>query len=106
MENRVHIQILDEDLTALQDAMVVFNTLLNPILKTLDTQERRALPKMSDGTEPFVSKALEYAKTNPKFLPPFVSVDEMEVDLRAVETLNTFLRPMRQLIDGLEVRPM
>lgn len=102
MENRVHIEIAPDDLTALQEAIGVLNTTLGPMLKTLDVQERRTLPKMGDGTEPFVTKTIEYAKTNAQFLPPFVSVDEMEVDFKSVEDLQTVLRPMKQLVAGLE----
>lgn len=102
MENRVHIQIAEADMTAIQDAITVLSSKLSPILKTLDVQERRTLPKMGDGTEPFVEKAIDYAKTNPQFLPPYVDVGNMEVDFVSVQALNSIIRPMRQLMDGLE----
>lgn len=102
MENRVHIQMIEADMTAIQDAINVLNSKLSPILKTLDAQERRTLPKMGDGTEPFVEKAIDYAKANPQFMPPYIEVENMEVDFVSVQALNSILRPMRQLMDGLE----
>lgn len=102
MENRVHIEIADADMTAIQDAIAVLHTKLSPILKTLDNQERRELPKMGDSTEPFVEKTIDYAKTNPQFLPPYVQVGDMEVDFGSVQSLNSVVRPLRQLMGGLE----
>ncbi len=102
MENRIHLKISETDHQAIQDALKVLNDKLLPQLKTLDARERQALPKMGDSTEPFVEKTIDYAKSNPQFLPPYVKVDEMEVDFHAVQTLNNIIRPLRQLLSGLE----
>lgn len=102
MENRVHLEIAEADQTAIQDALSVLMNKLNPHLKTLNAKERRTLPKMGDGTEPFVEKTIDYAKSNPQFLPPYVQVDDIEVDFTAVQVLNNYIRPLRQVLDALE----
>lgn len=67
----------------------------------LSPEERRVLPKMGDGTAPFVSKVIEYADDNPEFVPPFVNVHEMKLDWNAVQDLMPLLRTVSQLESNL-----
>lgn len=102
MENRIHLELSEDELAAFNEALAVQTQILAPKLKTLTPEQRRKLPKMGDGTEPFVTKAIEYAKSNPEFLPSFVSAANMEHDFKAVATLNNLVRPLRQMIDSLD----
>lgn len=102
MESKMQLALSEADRTAVNEAIAVLSNTLGPQLRTLIPSERRTLPKMGDGTEPFVLKAMEYAKSNPEFLPPFVSVEALELDVKAVATLNNLVRPLRQLVDSLE----
>jgi len=45
--------------------------------------ERRALPKMNDGTQPFVQKCLEYCESDPQFVPPFLNMEGFTDDMDA-----------------------
>jgi len=67
----------------------------------LSPEERRVLPKMGNGTAPFVSKVIEYAESNPEFVPPFVDVQEMKLDWNAVQDLMPLLRTTSQLESNL-----
>jgi hypothetical protein len=44
---------------------------LKPHIIALTPDERRAIPKMSDKTLPFMEKTLDYYQAAPQFAPPF-----------------------------------
>lgn len=65
----------------LEDVKIAtLKTTLTPHLVALSAQERQTIPKVGDGTFPFVEKVMEYAKNDDKFLPPFVSLEELYKD--------------------------
>ncbi|WP_439475703.1 hypothetical protein [Algoriphagus formosus] len=76
-------------------------SILAPYVVALTPDQRRTLPKMSDGTEPFVGKVVEYADSNPQFLPPFVNKEEFDKDWEAVSSLLPLLRLCTQIYDNL-----
>ena len=102
LENRVSIVLTEEEKAQITAALTAMNAVLEGKLVTLSPQERREHPKMGDGTEPFVSKALDYATSNPEFTPRFVNADDMKIDFEAVSTLNSIYRPLKQLIEQLD----
>lgn len=97
--NLVSLNIPDADVVAIKDAIQILNEKLLPHLKNLSADDRREIPKMGDKTFAFVSKALAHMQTNPTLVPPYVAVDELKVDLEAVETLRQLYTPLRQLAD-------
>jgi hypothetical protein len=101
-ENRVSIILKPEDLKKVLDALVVVNTTLKPYLIALTPDERKELPKMKDGTMPFVKKSMEYAQTNAAFVPAYIDVKELKTDLDAVDALSQIFRPVEQLYLNLE----
>jgi hypothetical protein len=101
-ENRVSIILKPEDLKKVLDALVVVNTTLKPYLIALTPDERKELPKMRDGTMPFVKKSMEYAQTNAAFVPAYIDVNELKTDLDAVDALSQIFRPVEQLYLNLE----
>lgn len=72
------------------------------VLVNLTADERRALPKMSDGNEPFVTKALEYAEANPNLVPPFLSVTEWRKDYNYRTALRQVLQVIMPLVESLD----
>lgn len=101
MENRISIEIPEADLAAARAALQQVHTILAPYVIALTPDQRRTLPKMSDGTEPFVEKAIDYARNSSQFLPPFVSLEEMEKDWEAISGLMPLLRMVLQIQDTL-----
>lgn len=99
--NNLSIQIPEADLQIAKDALATIQTILSPYLKALSPEQRRELPKMGDGTVPFVSKVVDYAESEPNFLPPYTDVQEMKYDWEAVEHLMPLLRSVRQLQSNL-----
>ncbi len=58
-ENQISIQITPAEVQAVNDAIASINGVLGKYLIALTPEERKALPKMSDGSLPFVKKALD-----------------------------------------------
>ena len=101
-ENLVSIKISTEDKSKIDAAVAELNKVLKPLLISLTADQRREIPKMSDGTTPFVEKTLDYAKSNAEFAPPYMDIPELEVDLKAVEDLQSVYRPLLQLMQQLD----
>ncbi len=57
---------------------------------------------MSDKTEPFVDKSLQYAEKHAELVPAFVSVPEFKIDRQAVAVLKDLLQDARQICDTLD----
>lgn len=96
-ENRISIKITPAEVATVQAAIATIKTTLAPYLVALTPDERRRLPKMSDGSLPFVQKALDYAQNNSVFVPAYIDVPELAVDVAATEILLDMERPMEQL---------
>jgi len=102
MDNLVAVQIPPKVLTELQTKVNDIVKTLTPFLISLTPEQRKTLPKMGDGTVPFVSKALGYAKSAPQFAPPYLSVPDLEIDVNAVNDLNSIFQPLSQLVTNLD----
>ncbi|MBN7816650.1 hypothetical protein J0A69_14470 [Algoriphagus sp. YJ13C] len=101
MENRISIEIPDADLSAALDHINAARAILAPFLIALTPDDRRTIPKMSDGTRPFVEKVMDYVVSEPQFLPPFLPVAEMQKDWKAVNGLEPLLKAANLLCDNL-----
>lgn len=101
-ENLVSIAISESDKQVIEDAIQIVKDKLRPVLVALGPADRRALPKMSDRSVPFVQKALEYATSNPQFAPAFIDIPEMEKDVQAVSDLTHFFRSIAELHEHLD----
>jgi len=101
MENRISIEIPPADLQAIKAALQQVQGLLAPYVVALTPEQRKTIPKMSDGTEPFVDKVMDYAVNNSEFLPPFVSLGELEKDWNATSGLMPLLRMVDQIHDTM-----
>jgi hypothetical protein len=100
-ENLVAVRINPEDLRKITEALKVVEDTLKPYLIALTPEERKKNLKMGDKTTPFVEKIAEYAKSNPEFVPAYMNVQNLEIDLKAVNDLTLFLRPTEQLASGI-----
>jgi len=101
VENRVSIVIPPDVKQSVLQKLNEVDTLLKPYLIALTPEEKKALPKMSDGSTPFVEKALGYCKSDPQFMPAYVNIPEMEIDFNAVVDLTDFARVSLKLSSGL-----
>jgi hypothetical protein len=100
-ENRISIQITAAEVQSVKDAIATINGVVGKYLIALTPEERKALPKMSDGSLPFVTKALDYATTNPTFVPAYIDLPELKIDVDATAALLQIERPLEQLAQNL-----
>lgn len=96
-ENVISIEIPPADVQTVKDALATIQTTLAPYVVALTPEQRKTIPKMSDGTEPFVGKVMDYAVSDPQFAPPYMDVPEMKKDFDTVTALMPLLRTMDQL---------
>ena len=101
MDNKVNSSIpegvIAEATTKLTDVV----NILKPYLIALSPTERHDLPKMSDGTLPFVQKCLDYCKSNPEFAPAYVNYNELTEDMKMYQQLLPLYRTVLQLENKL-----
>ena len=105
-DNRVSATLAQADKDAVMQAIAVIKAKL-PFLVDLSPEERRALPKMGDKSNAFVSKTLEVAKQNGDFLPRSFDVDEMAQDIALYQDLRSItlaLTPLAELVDDTLVQ--
>ncbi|MFA7418525.1 MAG: hypothetical protein WCZ90_02475 [Melioribacteraceae bacterium] len=100
-DNLISITLTAEEKAEITAAINTLKTKLQPKLLSLTVPERQGLAKMSDKTVSFVEKSLAYAKTNPEFAPPYLTVAELETDLEGVKLLTEFENPLEQVLSGL-----
>lgn len=101
--NNLHNQIIPEDVLAQASAKInEAAALLKPYLLTLTSDERKKMLKKGDKSDSFVTKAFEYAKTNPEFLPLFVTMTDFEIDLTDSDNLIGIVSQTQQLYNGLD----
>ncbi|WP_113926143.1 hypothetical protein [Cognataquiflexum aquatile] len=101
LDNSISIQIPEADLTVVRDALALIQTTLAPYLIALTPEDRKKLPKMGDGSEPFVAKVMDYAVTDPQFLPAYIQIAEMKKDWDVVTGLLPIFRIVQQLDSNL-----
>lgn len=101
MDNKINFSIPDE---VIADVTTKLNDIVNqlkPYLIALTPTERQELPKMGDGTLPFVQKCLGYCQTNPEFAPSFVDFEGLASDMKVYEQLLPIYRLIFQLENNL-----
>ena len=101
MENKVDYSIPDQVIAEVHGKLNEVEQMLKPFLIALTPDERRELPKMSDGTLPFVQKSLDYCRSNPEFAPAFVNFNGLASDMRVFEQLTPIYRIVLQLENKL-----
>jgi hypothetical protein len=101
-ENRISIEIPQADIDAVNAAVQVLMTKLQPFLVALEVGDKQSLAKMKDKSLPFMEKSLQYVNSNPEFVPAFLETNEMKKDYVAFTTLNNILRPLMQIVSNLE----
>lgn len=102
LSNRISIQIPPKELQAALQKLEEVSATLEPFLIALTADERRQMPKMSDGNAPFVEKALRYAKKQPDLSPAYLKVEEMDIDFKAVNDLAAVLQVVTRLGSALD----
>lgn len=101
-ENRISLNIAEEEKTAIQTALQTLQDKLIPQLITLSTDERSRLPKMGDKNFSFVKDAKLHIDQNPKLVPGYLDIEEMTIDLQAVEELKEYYNTLQQILQAVD----
>jgi len=101
MDNKINFSIPEEVIADIISKLNDVNNQLRFCLIALTPKERTELPKMSDGTLPFVQKCLSYFQSNPEFAPPFVDFEGLASDMKVYEQLLPIYRLVFQLENKL-----
>jgi hypothetical protein len=94
--NLVSATLTTEDQREVMDAIALIRSKL-PFLLSTTPEERKALTKMGDKSQAFVSLALDLASQDPDFLPRSLDVEEMRKDLELFQKLRPILLMLTQL---------
>ena len=100
-KNQISFSIPESDLAEINAALATLEAKLQPHLVKLTPEERQDLLKMGDKTVAFVQKTLEYCQTNPDLVPSFIDLDELAIDVAAIQTIRAIYRPMSQMTNAL-----
>ncbi len=100
-KNRVSLNIPESDLAEIRTCIATLREKLLPHLVFISPEERQEMLKMGDKTIGFVQKSLEYCRSNPDLVPPYINLAELEVDVAAVEILRSLYQPVSQIYEGL-----
>ena len=101
--NNIHNQsipqeVLDQAISRINEAAAI----LKPYTLSLTPDERKNILKMGDKSSAFVEKALEYTKTNPEFIPAFMTSADLEIDLADSKNLVGPVSLVTQLLYSLD----
>ncbi|WP_152560148.1 hypothetical protein [Hymenobacter sp. IS2118] len=97
MPNEFHTDVPASVLADVQQHLDAIKVALAPYLISLTPDERRTMLRMADKTVAFVTKATDYATSNPAFVPSFVDLAELKQDVAGVAALT----PLRQQFEQL-----
>lgn len=100
-KNLISAAISDQTLAQIETKISEIRQLLSPYLVNLTPEERTKLPKMSDKSVSFVSKVMEYIKTNPDLIPPMMDKEEMEKDFKLNQSLQPVFKILKQLSENV-----
>jgi len=101
MENKINFSIPDELIADVTSKLTDIVNQLKPYLIALTPTERQEIPKMGDGTLPFVQKCMGYCKSNPEFAPAFIDFEGLIADMKVYEQLLPVYRTVLQLENKL-----
>lgn len=101
IENIVSVKLSSDQMQQVSGALQTLQEVLGSQLVVLRPDERRELPKISERNLPFVEKVLEYCVSMPQFAPPYLSIDELKIDVSAVKNLTALQRSIDQLAMAL-----
>ena len=102
LENLISIVIPPETKQQIIDGVKSVDQLLTSFVHPLSDTQRASIPKISDGTEPYIGKTSTYVTTNPEFAPSFMDVPEFKKDYAAYADCLDMIKPIKQLLSKLE----
>ncbi|MDF1546365.1 MAG: hypothetical protein P1P88_00995 [Bacteroidales bacterium] len=100
-ENRISLHIKAEDFETIKAATKTIYDTLMPYLVTLTKDERETMLKPGDKSLAFINRCYWHIEQSPKLTAEYINVEEMKVDIQAVETLWKIMNPLTQIVSAL-----
>lgn len=99
MENKHVSSIPDEVLTQVKAKIEEAIALVKPHSVIMTAEERGSVLKVGDKTYNFITKVFEYVKTNPEFVPSYLNVGDLEMDVKDADGHVAIVSLMNQLFN-------
>jgi hypothetical protein len=90
-------QVADDVTTKLNE----IKTALAPYMITLADGERGDMLRLSDKSEAFLSKVVNYTESNPEFIPAYLDKADLMIDVNNCKLLDPLTKLAQQLCDSL-----
>lgn len=100
-ENRISIDLAAAKITAINQAISTLEQEFD-FLIALSAADKRSVSKLGAHSLPYAQRTVEYASTNPEFLPAYVDVGELKKDLDIYTVLSGFYRRLFQIVENLD----
>ncbi|MCH2043228.1 MAG: hypothetical protein MK212_03750 [Saprospiraceae bacterium] len=100
-ENKISAQLTEDAIQEIAELVKQIKGKL-PFLLELSANDRAKIPTVDRTGKAFISDALDAARAKNAVLPEYVSVDELEKDLKLFEALSRVLAPLAELYASLE----
>jgi hypothetical protein len=101
IENKSIVAIPQAVLAQITDLLNQATAAIQPYVTALTNEERRALPKMSDKTQAFVEKVVDYSITNSEFVPSYMDAADLTIDFGNTKGLSPVLQLAEQFCNNL-----
>jgi hypothetical protein len=99
----IHTQSIPADvLTQVLAKLNEVNVLIKPYTIVLTPDERHSILKKGDKSSSFVEKTFEFTKTNPEFIPTYMSAAEIEIDITDSNSLIGLVSVATQVYNALD----
>lgn len=99
MENKHVSSIPEEVLTQVKAKIEEAIALVKPHSVIMTAEERGSVLKVGDKTYNFITKVFEYVKTNPEFVPSYLNVGDLEMDVKDADGHVAIVSLMNQLFN-------
>jgi hypothetical protein len=101
-ENLYELVLTTEEVTQIDNAIEVLETVLLPKLTVLEKGGKQDLLIMGDKSVSFVDKALEVARQDNDLLKAFVNLEAFTIDVQAVDRLRSISYKLKQVLSGVD----
>jgi hypothetical protein len=100
LSNRVSATLNAEQIAAVKAALLKVRETL-PFMVGLTVEERQALPKINIVNRGFTEDAISAIDNNPGYFPSYLSVEELQKDLRLFDQLDELVQMATQVCEQL-----
>lgn len=98
MNNLSNTHLTEEQIKAINDALVQLETALNPLNINLTAEDRHRYGRVHEQNKLFINKISDFAKSQPELKSPDVDWAEFEKDFKSREMLENVLNRLNSAI--------